>query len=125
MLDDHGPQDAVAPYSRDYMADWMLTTFPVQASQDPMGLPPMPPADGDSPGTGNIFSSSRIELPDTVADDSVENSQPTPSRSLGAPTRYAPPMTGTEFIPKQIASQNEILFQMCKSRPPLSHYFAS
>lgn len=116
MLDDHEPLDAVMPFSQDYTADWMFTTFPVQESEDAMSLPAIPPAEGDSPGPSNIFSPNLMGQSDTVANRSSENNQLTPFRFLGSPARQSPPVAGTELIPNQIGSQNEILFQMCKSR---------
>lgn len=117
MLDDHEPLDAMVPFSQDYMADWMFTTFPVQESQDPMSLPAIPAAESDSPGPGNIFSPTLMGPSETIANRTPEGNQLTPSRFLGSPGGQSPPLTGTELIPNQIGSQNEILFQMCRSKP--------
>lgn len=116
MLDDE-PLDAVVPYAQEYLPDWMCTTFPVQGSQEPMDLPALPPAGSDSPGPSNIFTQSHMELPDITATNPFEGQLDTP-RLLASPTRQPAPETSAGMIPNQIGSQNEILFQMCKSTLP-------
>ena len=111
MLDDE-PLDSVIPYTQDGLPDWMFASFPIQGSQVPVDLPELPPADSDSPGPMNIFTS-LMELPDTNVTHPFESQLETP-RLLASPARHLPPETSTELIHNHIGSENEILFQMCK-----------
>lgn len=106
MLDDSEFLDSVIPYTQEVLPDWMFAPYPIQ---EQMVLPAHSPSDTASTGSGDTFTQSLMELPDSASANPFENHPQEPPRLVSSPCE-----TTSELVPNQIGHQNEVLFHLCK-----------